>query len=53
MQVSKNKGKIVSGKATEETRYDAFMNFWSINTGNNIRLYLPFVVEPGDMECVF
>jgi hypothetical protein len=38
-------------KATVEKRYDAFMMLHSIVSGNPVRLYLPFVVNPGDPDC--
>lgn len=37
--------------ATTEKRYDAFMGYG--NQGSMVRLYLPFVVRPGDPDCKF
>jgi len=38
-------------KATVEKRYDAFMIFESIESGTPTRIYLPFIVRPGDPDC--
>jgi hypothetical protein len=37
--------------ATTEKRYDAFLTYTSIETGTNLRVYLPFVISPGDPDC--
>jgi hypothetical protein len=42
---------VASAKASVETRYDAFMDFTNIQTGTHARVYLPFLVSPGDQEC--
>jgi len=38
-------------KATVEHRYDAFMVFGSIENLTYSRVYLPFLVSPGDPDC--
>jgi hypothetical protein len=42
---------VANAKAIVEKRYDAFMDFTSIQTGTHTRIYLPFLVSPGDQEC--
>lgn len=37
--------------ATVEKRYDAFMIFESFVAGTPVRIYLPFVVSPGEPDC--
>jgi hypothetical protein len=37
--------------ATAEKRYDAFLMFTSMATLTTVRIYLPFVVRPGDSDC--
>jgi hypothetical protein len=37
--------------AMVEKRYDAFMDFVSIVTGTDARIYLPFLISPGDPDC--
>src|SRR5580692_8900365 len=39
---------VANAKAIVEKRYDAFMDFTSIQTGTHTRIYLPFLVSPGD-----
>lgn len=38
--------------ATVEKRYDAFMDFVSIVTGTNVRIYLPFLIIPVNPSTV-
>lgn len=42
---------VANAKAIVEKRYDAFMDFTSIQTGTHARIDLPFLVSPGDQEC--
>jgi hypothetical protein len=37
--------------ATVEKRFDAFLPYTNALTGNTVRLYIPFVVRPGDPDC--
>jgi uncharacterized protein (TIGR03437 family) len=37
--------------STTEKRYDAFLTYTSVATGTTVRIYLPFVVRPGDPDC--
>jgi uncharacterized protein (TIGR03437 family) len=37
--------------APTEKRYDAFLTYTSINTSTTVRIYVPFVVRPGDPDC--
>jgi hypothetical protein len=37
--------------ATTEKRYDAFLTYTSVATEAAVRIYLPFVVRPGDPDC--
>ena len=37
--------------APAEKRYDAFLMFTSMATLTTVRIYLPFVVRPGDPDC--
>jgi hypothetical protein len=37
--------------ATAEKRYDAFLTYTSIGTSTTVRIYLPFIVRPGDPDC--
>ena len=37
-------------QATAEKRYDAFLEFVNI-AGTTARIYLPFLVSPGDSDC--
>jgi hypothetical protein len=37
--------------AATEKRYDAFLTYTSIETGATVRVYLPFLVRPGDPDC--
>jgi hypothetical protein len=37
--------------ATNEKRYDAFLSYTSLETGSTVRIYLPFIVRPGDPDC--
>lgn len=39
--------------ATKESHYDAFMQFENNRTDNKLRLYLRFIVKPGDPDCQF
>jgi len=37
--------------ASSEKRYDAFLSYLNATTGNTARIYLPFVIRPGDPDC--
>ena len=37
--------------AKTEKRYDAFLMYTSVATQTTVRIYLPFVVRPGDPDC--
>jgi hypothetical protein len=37
--------------ATTEKRYDAFLTFTSVETSTTVRIYVPFVIRPGDPDC--
>jgi hypothetical protein len=39
--------------AAVEKRYDAFLTYTSMETGTTVRIYLPFIVRPGDPDCQF
>jgi hypothetical protein len=41
---------VAATQATVEKRYDAFMEFVNI-AGTTARIYLPFLVSPGDSDC--
>jgi hypothetical protein len=41
----------VTNRAVEEKRYDAFLTFQSLAAFRPVRIYLPFVVRPGDPDC--
>lgn len=38
--------------ATTETRYDAYLTYTG-QTGTKVRLYVPFIVRPGDFDCSY
>jgi hypothetical protein len=40
-------------EATSEQRYDAWLPYASLVTGNTVRIYLPFVVRAGDPDCTW
>jgi hypothetical protein len=37
--------------ATVEKRYDAFLEYSSVETSTTVRIHVPFVVRPGDPDC--
>jgi len=38
-------------RATTEKRYDVFLTYTSVETSTTVRVYLPFLLSPGDAEC--
>jgi hypothetical protein len=41
----------INPPATTEKRYDAFLSYTSLETSATVRIYLPFVIRPGDPDC--